>query len=183
MSKVFDKEVDAWSGLHESKDGARRRRYALFQKNAKLRVRKRRELALELLQIRPDTRVLDLTCGSGILGPAFVAAGARWVGMDISRNMLARGRAESREADERKSWVNASADAITWLRSRLYPMLPLPFSAPGPLYRVPYPLVQRAAEEAGFRCERLVQVPKYLGLPHYAMFKLVKPSSAGRDLE
>ena len=36
MSKVFDREVDAWSGLYESDGEIRRRRYALFQKNAEL---------------------------------------------------------------------------------------------------------------------------------------------------
>jgi len=224
MSKVFDREVEAWSGLYASDGEVRGRRYALFQKSAERRVKHRLALALQLLDLQPGTRLLDLACGSGVLGGPAVEAGARWVGVDISRQMVARGRAQSGDGETR-AWINANAaqiplrdasfdavacigmlnfhprsrthellremhrvlrpegmlvlsalrlDVLTWLRSRLHPHVPLPISSPGPLFHVPHAQLESAATRSGFRCERTVHVRKYLGVPHYALFKLVK---------
>ena len=65
-------------------------------------------------------------------------------------------------------------DILTWLRSRLYGVAPLPLSSPGPLYpQGPGPL-RLMLTEAGFECEQVLHVKKYLGLPHYTMMKIRK---------
>lgn len=63
-------------------------------------------------------------------------------------------------------------DWLTWIRSRLYPRIPLPISSPGPLYPAHYKLVMKSISESGFECIEMVHVKKYLGLPHYTAFKL-----------
>jgi SAM-dependent methyltransferase len=49
-----------------------------------------RRIALELLEIAPGDRVLDVACGTGSFSRAFAEAGGRVVGLDASRTMLER---------------------------------------------------------------------------------------------
>jgi hypothetical protein len=65
-------------------------------------------------------------------------------------------------------------DVLTWLRSRMYPRVPLPFSSPGPLYPRHYRKILRLPKSLPFACEEMKNVPKYLGLPHYTLFKFRK---------
>lgn len=65
-------------------------------------------------------------------------------------------------------------DLLTWIRSRLYPWIPLPFSSPGPLYPHHYRAVLRLIDPTSFECTDMVQVKKYLGMPHYTLFNLLK---------
>lgn len=65
-------------------------------------------------------------------------------------------------------------DFLTWLRSRLYPWIPLPISSPGPLYPMHYRKVLDVVAGSYFECVKMIHVKKYLGLPHYTMFKLIR---------
>jgi SAM-dependent methyltransferase len=49
-----------------------------------------RRIALEMLEIAPGDRVLDVACGPGNFSRAFADAGGRVVGLDASRTMLER---------------------------------------------------------------------------------------------
>jgi ubiquinone/menaquinone biosynthesis C-methylase UbiE len=49
-----------------------------------------RRIALEMLQIAPGDRVLDVGCGPGNFARAFADAGGEVVGLDASRTMLER---------------------------------------------------------------------------------------------
>lgn len=62
-------------------------------------------------------------------------------------------------------------DVLTWVRSRMYPRIPLPFSSPGPLYPIHYGRVFQLAEGLPLNCLEMKKVRKYFGLPHYTMFK------------
>ncbi|WP_094556752.1 class I SAM-dependent methyltransferase [Synechococcus sp. 1G10] len=53
---------------------------------------------LELLDPRPDERVLDLGCGDGALTEQLVARGARVIGVDASSAMVAGARARGLDA-------------------------------------------------------------------------------------
>lgn len=44
--------------------------------------------ALELLDLRPGSMVLDVGCGSGLSGEILTEEGHAWIGMDISADML-----------------------------------------------------------------------------------------------
>jgi ubiquinone/menaquinone biosynthesis C-methylase UbiE len=94
MTKAFDEEAHRWADLYS--DGATGGRYALFQGAAARRVRRRLELASELLVLEPGTEVLDVGCGSGVLEPLVDAAEGRWTGVDIAPQMLATGRMHAR---------------------------------------------------------------------------------------
>lgn len=65
-------------------------------------------------------------------------------------------------------------DVLTWVRSRLYPRVPLPFSSPGPLYPLHHRNVLRLIGGLPFACTDMKQVAKYLGLPHYTLFRMEK---------
>jgi 2-polyprenyl-3-methyl-5-hydroxy-6-metoxy-1,4-benzoquinol methylase len=65
-------------------------------------------------------------------------------------------------------------DVLTWIRSRIYPKIPLPFSTPGPLYPIHYKKILDILSHSDFRCVKLVHMKKYLNLPHYTVFKLCK---------
>jgi SAM-dependent methyltransferase len=49
-----------------------------------------RRIALELLELSPGDRVLDVACGTGSFSRAFADAGGKVVGLDASRTMLER---------------------------------------------------------------------------------------------
>jgi len=66
-------------------------------------------------------------------------------------------------------------DVLTWSRSRMFPKVPLPWSTPGPLYLFPPRLVEETAARIGFRGEQQIAVRKYLGLPHYTLFSMIRP--------
>ena len=63
-------------------------------------------------------------------------------------------------------------DILTWLRSRLYPLIPLPVSSPGPLYPMHYKKILQSIDTSIFECVDMLHIKKYLGLPHYTIFKL-----------
>lgn len=48
--------------------------------------------AMELLALQPGENLLDIGCGAGALASAVMAAGARYVGVDKSRKLVAHGR-------------------------------------------------------------------------------------------
>jgi len=222
MTKIFNKEVDTWGGLY-SKDS--RQRYAIFQGNAKIRVNRRMNYAVEMLDLKPNTRLLDVACGSGSFGVRLKNSDVDWTGVDIAFNMLAAGRLAAGPNQQMAHWINASAsqlpfpddyfdaivclgminfypqkqmpallremarvltddgtllvtslrlDVLTWIRSRLYPIVPLPFSSPGPLYPVHYKRMQAIGNEAGLQCTDILNAKKYFNLPHYSMLKFTK---------
>ena len=106
---IFDAEVKSWSGLYGAGSGGRKR-YAIFQRQAQERARNRMELCLKLLDMDPESAVLDLGCGSGSLNPGVVESGSYWVGTDVSLKMLVHGkRSGSKSNGGRTAWVNASA--------------------------------------------------------------------------
>ena len=65
-------------------------------------------------------------------------------------------------------------DILTWFRSRLYPTIPLPFSSPGPLHPMHYRTILDTVDPAMFECVEMIHVKKYLYLPHYTIFKIIK---------
>lgn len=226
MNKIFDKEVDSWNSLYQKEGKTGSGRYAIFQKKAQERINKRLYHCLRLLNPQSGMSILDLACGSGVFRQGIISKGAKWVGIDISFNILNYGKKlDYKEINEQTDWVNGSADALpfrdsvfdavicigminfysnetlliflanisrvlrprgtfiltslrldilTWLRSRLYPRFPLPISTPGPLYPMHYQKVLSIIAESPFECVEMISVKKYLGLPHYTIFKLLK---------
>ncbi len=65
-------------------------------------------------------------------------------------------------------------DILTWVRSRLYPKVPLPVSSPGPIYPIHYKNILKAIDTSTFECVDMIHMKKYFGLPHYTIFKLLK---------
>lgn len=55
--------------------------------------------ALELLNIEPNSFVLDIGCGSGLSGEILTEEGHIWCGLDISPSMLATGLTRELEGD------------------------------------------------------------------------------------
>jgi SAM-dependent methyltransferase len=53
--------------------------------------------ALRLLDLKADSRLLDIGCGQGILGRA-VPAGIRYTGVDASRNLISQARRRDRNS-------------------------------------------------------------------------------------
>ena len=69
-----------------------------------------RRLALDMLEISPGDRVLDVACGTGSFSRAFADAGGEVVGLDASRTMLERAvREEGNPARPGVEYVRASA--------------------------------------------------------------------------
>ena len=104
MNKSFDKEVETWSGLYDKDGSNRRKRYALFQKNARERVQKRKEHCIRLLNPELNMKVLDIGCGNGTFRQDILSKGASWVGLDISINMLL----EAKNNDEHNELFNSA---------------------------------------------------------------------------
>lgn len=226
MTKIFNKEVDTWGGLYSRNS---KQRYAIFQGNAKKRVAQRMEHAIDRLDLQPDSRVLDVACGSGSLGVRLKDSGVDWTGVDIAFNMLAAGREAAGLDAGSAHWINASAsrlpfadkqfdavvclgmlnfyppaqmpallremsrvlndngkllvtslrlDMLTWIRSRLYPTVPLPFSSPGPLYPVHHKKMRAIGNAAGLQCIDLLKTSKYLNLPYYSMLTFTRQDGA-----
>lgn len=222
MTKIFNKEVDTWGGLYSADS---KQRYAIFQGNARKRVARRMNYAIDMLDLKPGERILDVACGSGSFGVRLKQAGVDWTGVDIAFNMLSAGRKAANLDADHAHWINASAgqlpfpdkhfdavvclgmlnfyppaqmpallremsrvlsddgkllvtslrlDVLTWIRSRLYPTVPLPFSSPGPLYPVHYRQMTAIGEAAGLQCTGLIKAKKYLQLPHYSMLTFTR---------
>jgi demethylmenaquinone methyltransferase / 2-methoxy-6-polyprenyl-1,4-benzoquinol methylase len=76
-----------------------------------------RHVAVEILQLRPNARVLDLACGTGDLCRTVQSAGGRPVGVDFSAGMLSAARADGAplvRADAlRLPFADAAFDALT----------------------------------------------------------------------
>jgi len=69
-----------------------------------------RRIALDMLEISPGDRVLDVACGTGSFSRAFADAGGEVVGLDASRTMLAQAvREEKNPARPGVAYVRASA--------------------------------------------------------------------------
>lgn len=111
MTRIFDIEADRWVSVYRPASWGGPR-FAIFQDAVRRRLLRRRELALGLLAPRPGTTVLDVGCGHGTFARDVLAAGARWVGADISMEMLRRGQGELGAAEGEPAWLNASADAL-----------------------------------------------------------------------
>lgn len=228
MSKIFNKEVLSWKSLYQKGDSTSLHRYAIFQNNAQKRVLHRKKLSLQLLNLQPYMKILDLGCGSGAFRESVVSTGASWIGSDISLNMLDHCKksllndsyncnhinlvnTDALTLPFRKSSFHATLcvgvfnfipfyqahqflseiyrvlkpagiliitslrlDLITWIRSRLYPKIPLPFSSPGPLYPMHYQKVLQHIGKTNLYCEAMFHIKKYFGLPHYTLFKFRK---------
>ena len=118
LSKGFDREVSTWNSLYNSQSSSQQKRYAIFQKNAAERTVRRMELCLELLDPKPGMKILDLGCGSGILGQKISDKKAAWYGTDISFNMLKYGKGiiENSSSGD-MAWVNGNANCIPFQKS------------------------------------------------------------------
>lgn len=226
MTKIFDKEVDSWASLYPESSGAGSGRYAIFQGNAEQRARVRAERCMALLDPQPGQLIVDVGCGTGVLGERVIARGARWIGLDISLPMLRFGRdRHPARLGAQAGWVNASLadlpldaavadgilcvgvlnffpradlpallasltrplrpgatlvltslrlDILTWLRSRLYPTVPVPLSSPGPLYPHHFKVLEPLLAAAGLRCEQILHATKYFSIPHYTALRLTR---------
>lgn len=70
-------------------------------------------------------------------------------------------------------------DPVTWVRSRLYPGLPVPISVPGPVYPHRTSTISELLDEVGLSIADVQDVKKYGVQPHYALLKLLRlPDSA-----
>jgi SAM-dependent methyltransferase len=70
---------------------------------------------VDLAPVRPETRVLDVACGTGVvtrLAAARTGAGGRVVGLDINHSMLAVARSLPVNDGASIEWVEASALAM-----------------------------------------------------------------------
>lgn len=77
----------------------------------KKRARRRAALLLERAGARPGLRLLELGCGVGVFTELFLLAGAEIVGVDISHDLLRRGR-ERCGASARVSLERACGEAL-----------------------------------------------------------------------
>ncbi len=77
------------------------------------------QVAFDRLGVGPDTRVLDVACGSGLAVQMAHAAGADAAGIDAAERLVAIARSRTPEADLRVGtmfdlpWADASFDAVT----------------------------------------------------------------------
>lgn len=110
MTRIFDIEADRWVSVYRPTSSGEPR-FAIFQDSVRRRLVRRRELALRLLDPWPGMTVLDIGCGHGTFARAVLDTGARWVGADISIEMLRRGR-RSLAWNAGPRWLNADAAAI-----------------------------------------------------------------------
>ena len=69
-----------------------------------------RAMAVEMSELRPGDRVLDLCTGTGDLALAFASQGADVVGVDISRGMLAQ--AAAKNSHPRTTWIEMDASQL-----------------------------------------------------------------------
>jgi ubiquinone/menaquinone biosynthesis C-methylase UbiE len=67
-----------------------------------------------LLEGRPHPRVLDMACGTGAQALAWAERGARAVGIDFDRALLALGRAHAADADHVARRAAAGGSAPEW---------------------------------------------------------------------
>jgi len=70
---------------------------------------------IERVGLRPGDRVLDVACGTGVVGrlaASAVGAGGSVAALDVNREMLAVGRSLSPAEGARIEWHEASADAL-----------------------------------------------------------------------
>ncbi len=100
----FDREVDRWGGQYAA--GDRQRSWAIFRGHVSKRVRYRKKLCLTLLRPGEGEEIVDIGCDGGFYAPDIFHAGARWIGIDISFDMLSAG--QERIGSE-GSVINASA--------------------------------------------------------------------------
>lgn len=111
MTRIFDTEADRWVSVYRpaSSGGPR---FAIFQDSIRRRLIRRRELALELLAPGPGMTVLDIGCGHGTFARHVLETGARWVGVDVSIQMLRRGKGSFNGPGGGPPWINAEASAL-----------------------------------------------------------------------
>ena len=111
MTRIFETEADRWVSVYRPTSSGEPR-FAIFQESVRRRLFRRRDLALELLDPRPGMTVLDIGCGHGTFARQVLDAGARWVGADISIEMLRRGQTALADAGDAPRWMNAEASAL-----------------------------------------------------------------------
>jgi len=111
VTRIFDTEADRWVSVYRpaSSGGPR---FAIFQEAIRRRLERRRALALQLLDPRPGMAVLDVGCGHGSYARAILAEGARWIGVDVSIEMLRRGKGSPGDPAGRAVWLNGEAYAL-----------------------------------------------------------------------
>jgi cyclopropane fatty-acyl-phospholipid synthase-like methyltransferase len=113
VNKSFDKEVETWSGLYAKDEASCRRRYAIFQKNARERVQKRKQHCIRLLNPEPNMKILDIGCGNGIFRHDIVSKGACWIGLDTAMNMLLEAKKNEENNEMFKSaLINSSGISL-----------------------------------------------------------------------
>ncbi|MEZ5092838.1 class I SAM-dependent methyltransferase [Nocardioides sp.] len=77
------------------------------------------QVALDRLDVRPGSRLLDIACGSGLALRLAEAAGAETAGIDASEQLMAVARARCPESDLRLGtmfdlpWADETFDAVT----------------------------------------------------------------------
>lgn len=61
---------------------------------------------VEMARVGPDAQLLDVCCGTGLVGAGFKGRVARRVGLDLTLEMMGQGR------DRLDEWMQGSADAM-----------------------------------------------------------------------
>ncbi|KPL03091.1 MAG: cyclopropane-fatty-acyl-phospholipid synthase [candidate division Zixibacteria bacterium SM1_73] len=67
------------------------------------------DFIIEELQLRPDSRILDVGCGTGRHSVELARRGYLMTGVDISSGMLAQARKAAKNAGVRVEWIHADA--------------------------------------------------------------------------
>ncbi len=82
-------EVERWDSLYGDSS---KRKWAICHCCALERIRRRKELCLDWLNVQKGELILDLGCDGGHYGLEIVKKGGRWIGLDTSLDMLLSGK-------------------------------------------------------------------------------------------
>lgn len=122
--------------------------------------------ALDLLQARPDERILDLCCGDGVLTEKLAATGAEVVGVDSSENMVAAARQrglDARVMDATRLTFDRDFDAV-FSNAALHWIKDDPDAAIASVYRALRGSGRFVGEMGGHGCVAAVTVALIVGL-------------------
>jgi 2-polyprenyl-3-methyl-5-hydroxy-6-metoxy-1,4-benzoquinol methylase len=88
------------------------RRAVDFEQSAPMSDRAALARLVAFASLPPDASVLDAGCGPGLVAEAFLAAGHRLTGVDLSAEMVARARARCARFGERARFQHGPLDGL-----------------------------------------------------------------------